>query len=309
MSDSLRDLLGSPLDDEPEGRGGVTAAVVMVGLVIAVGIAWVAMAGGDDRASPDAASGSSPSAPIVTTTMPPQLEPVDGEEQLLYHPTVLPAGLELCAAALGRPTTGDEYCDPDDSNRWIEVATPPSPVSGESIEGRPGFVLVGAAEPFAVGVPDVGLLVTGAGLELDQLVEVTASIPLADAMAWDTSGEDPIAGDIDDEFFSRLLGAAVGDLDVRRTPTQIDVYGPDLILSTSLPGDDAADDVRQMAAGLIRPVSISDERMLVVGDRPFHGSIAVWSQRGRFWSVRSDRDRDVLADQLAEVEAMIEVLG
>ena len=307
MSDSLRDLLGSPLDDEPEGRGGVTAAVVAVGLVIAVGIAWVAMAGGDDPARPNAASGSSPSAPIVAT--PPQLEPIDGEEQLLYHPTVLPAGLELCAAALGRPTTGDEYCDPDDPNRWIEVATPPSPVSGESIEGTPGFVLVGAAEPPAVGVPDVGLLVTGAGLELDQLVEVTASIPLADAMAWDTSGEDPIDGDIDDEFLSRLLGAAVGDLDIRRTPTQIDVYGPDLILSITLPGDDAADEVRLLAAGLIRPVSISDERMLVVGDRPFHGSIAVWNQRGRFWSVRSDYDRDVLADRLAEVEVMIAVLG
>lgn len=303
-------LLVSPLDDSEQTRRpfifGVVAAVVAAGLAVT---AWMLLSSTDDPASDSGETGAVAATVTVSTTASP-LVARETDEQLLYHPALLPAGMELCASSLGRPTTGDEFCDADDPSRLIEVSTPMIEVSGgEPIDGSPGLRLISAVEPYEIGANDVRIVATASGIGLDQLVEVVSTIPLVDPDVWVPPDEAPITEEISDDFIYQLLGAALGELDIRRTHGQIDVYGRDLNLYSAPTGPEAGGDIRLMAAGLVHPVSVSENRAFVVGGTEPQGSTAMWYQRGRYWQVTSARNWGVLLGQVPNMEAMIASLS
>lgn len=303
-----RSLLDSPLPPERSRRWWPIAALAAV--VVAAAVLWLlAVAISDDDQT---AVSSPPSSVATSTTAPlPELVAFTAEPPALYYPTVLPAGMELCAAALGQPLHGDEFCDPTDDARWIQIAlVPDGAPGGEPVEGIPGITVLGETPPeVGVNINEVtGFRLWAAGVSLDQLIEVAASLPISDPGILAGEDEPPVV--LDEGTLRSIVGRH--DAEVRGDPAGgWTVYAGDLMLYTAVFFPEASEGSREMVAGLVKPRLVSEQHGLVVGgsvvgDRsPGPRAQAVWIQGGRWWHLDGEGTIVAVATIATQMEAAI----
>ena len=116
-----KSLLSSPMPPRSE-RGGRLVWLVAVVVVVAVIVVWLVLADGDESAggAADTSTTATSTAKITATTLPALvLEAHSADPALLYYPTLLPEGWEVCRQ-LEDISRGDRFCDPDDDNVWLQ---------------------------------------------------------------------------------------------------------------------------------------------------------------------------------------------
>jgi hypothetical protein len=302
-------LLDSPLSKKP--RRWWPLILVVAGVVVAVMVWILAIVLAGDGSGDDAAP--TESAPSTTAVQP--LVAFSEDPHMLHHPTLLPAGMELCGASLGVSLAGDQFCDPDDEGRWIRVASivGGGAPGGTPVEGFPGVTVV------SEGRPEVGVNINGRagfrlwsqGVALDRLIEVAASLPINDPLVLAPSADElPVV--LDESTLAALIGRP--DATARRDANGgWTVLGGDLLLYTPrlVPGaTDFATD-REMVSQLASPRLVSPEHGLVVGGGPPNlpgvreGARAFWIQGGRWWDLQGAVSINTMVALASQMEAAI----
>ncbi|MEA3509972.1 MAG: hypothetical protein U9R51_00915, partial [Actinomycetota bacterium] len=121
-------------------------------------------------------------APPISTRV--TMEALKADPGLLYYPTLIPAGWELCRQ-IEDIDQGDRFCDPDDDEAWLQVAVKDSgvvPTDGAPfVSGSDTAVWLDHARFLEIATP-VGafqtLVVSSNALSDDDIVVVFESIPL-----------------------------------------------------------------------------------------------------------------------------------
>lgn len=303
-------LLVSPLDEEQPPRWPWFLSLAVAVLVV-VG-AWVLLSGGDPEPVAFGTTSTSLGESRESLSEPPQLVAFDADPAVLFYPTVLPEGMELCSVQLGNPVSiPDVLCDPDNPARWIklqllEQGTP----GGASIPNADGITEL-RRDPPSVGVVvgEGGITLEAEGISFDQLVAIAKRIPLAQPI--EHADEDTVT--LDEDGLSTVVGWTTSTADFRPNPGGAwDVYAPGLTLYTSpvfIEGED-----RSMALGLVRPLLVSKQHGMVVGGMTPGGryatdrSAATWIQGNRFWFVMYEGSPEDLSAKVLAMEQAIETL-
>ena len=327
MSDRFDEsLLESPIPPGKPGRGwlaGIGIVVVVVAGIAAVWFGFLADGGlpDEDDTSGGSAGTSIASNTVQTTPTVPALvlDSFVPEPPLLYYPTLLPEGWELCRQ-LEDKSKGDRFCDPDDdeSLSWLQVTVKDAGAvrldRGQSTGDPHGGVWLEKGDRIEVAYPSgqflVVVLATESDLTEDDVLAISESIPLVGGR--DTlygSYELPLdLGAVTDEQLAGLVSAIDPDPRIagrRAGEAQIFTSSGSVYVFF---GDGYT--VPDFGPTLSFPYLVAADRPLVVGESPSRGiAYAVWDQRGHSWRLETqDTAEDIttlaldLIDRIAALE-------
>jgi hypothetical protein len=291
------DLLTPPLPgDRRLRRWAWPAAIAVAVIFVAAAIGLSKVGPGTGAAIPTTTTAGT--AATTTTAPAVRLQPYAPDPALLYYPTVLPAGWELCRQ-LEDISKGDRFCAPDDDDNWLQVSVKDSyqvQLSGTSvpeISNAQWVTIVGQA---VLAVPsgqfEVTLIETPA-IPDDALVTIAQSIPLiGDRDALYADYELPIdLGAVPEAALADLLR----DLDaeprvVAERPGEAQVFAGNVSLAAFGSSTPALPD---LAATIPFPRLIGSDRPLVCGESPSRNrAYAIWDQRGFSWRLEGQLPLD-----------------
>ncbi len=301
MSDRFDEsLLESPIPPGRPGSGwlaGFGIAVVVVAGIAAVWFGFLADGGlpdEDDTSVGSAGTSISDNTVQSTSTVPALLlDSFAPEPPLLYYPTLLPDGWELCRQ-LEDKSKGDRFCDPDDdeSSSWLQVTVRDAGAvrlgQGQSTGGPHGGIWLENGDRIEVaynaGQFLVVVVATEGDLTEDDVLAISESIPLVGGR--DTlygSYELPLdLGAVTDEQLAGLVSAIDPDPRIagrRAGEAQIFTSSGSVYVFF---GDGYT--VPDFGPTLSFPYLVAADRPLVVGESPSRGiAYAVWDQRGHGW--------------------------
>lgn len=227
-------------------------------------------------------------APPISTRV--TMETLETDPELLYYPTLIPAGWELCRQ-IEDIAQGDRFCAADDDQAWLQVAVKDSgvvPTDGAPfVSGSNTAVWLDHARFLEIANP-VGtfqtLVVSSNALSDDDIVAVFESIPLvANRAALYGSYEVPLDLDaVSDGQLADLLTQYDSDPQVAgRRWGEAQVHTPTVSLQLFY-GDGLT--VPDFATTLAMPRLIDADRPIVVGESPTRNrTYAIWDQRGYGW--------------------------
>ncbi len=324
MSDRFDEsLLQSPLPDPRPGRGRAIGLATVIAAVIGLAAIWFGLLADGDGADvddPPGSSGPSTSSPGRTTSTIPAVElgSFAPDPALLYYPTVLPEGWEVCRQ-LEDKSKGDRFCDPDEesSSLWLQIAVKDADTvrldRGQSTGDPHGGVWLENDERIEVAYQAGQFLVvvvsTESDLTADDVLVISDSIPLVGAR--DTLyGAYELPLDLDavtDEQLAELVSEIDSDPRIagRRTG-EAQIFMSDGSLSLFF-GDGYT--VPDYGPTLPLPYLGAADRPLVVGESLSRGiAYAVWDQRGFGWRLETQgtaTDIEAVAiDLIARIAAL-----
>lgn len=287
---SFDELLTSPVHDTDRSRRRAwwLGAVFVVLVAAVVSIVALNGPGETERAS---TATSQPSGELTTLSVdaPMSLEPYDAEPALLYYPTVLPEGWDLCRQ-LEDISKGDRFCAPNDDDTWLQIAVKDHGevrLTGTPVRDIPNAQWVTVVGETVLAVPSGEfqvVLVEGSGIPNTDVVAIAETIPLiGDRDALYADYEVPLD-------LQAVPGDALGDLlstvdpeprVAGRRTGEAQVYAETVSLSVFTGGGPTLPD---FAATIPLPRLVPADRPLVVGESPSRSrSYAFWDQRGFSW--------------------------
>jgi len=309
-------LFESPLPDTARRRRGPVVATVMLVVVVIVSIVRL-VSDSDGGTSPQGeantvtsttASGTAPVSTISALT----LVEFSPDQALLYYPTMLPDGWDLCRQ-LDDVSQGDRFCDPDAADSiWLQVAlkdagtirSERSVATGDPHGGR----WLDAADQRTIIYPAgqfLALVVSTVedGLAPEHLLAVADSIPLvADREALYGTYEVPLdLAIITDEQLASLVASVDSDPRVvanrNGADAQVFMETGSLLLFY---GDGFT--TPDFGPSLPLPRLIEADRPVVVGESPSRGrGFAVWDQRGYGWRLETNGTADTATDLALDI--------
>jgi hypothetical protein len=286
-------------------------AVVLATAIVAIGIVWLVSVSEDDTATQGGASTAAPTtgggiAPVSTIPAV-TLVAFSADLALLYYPTMLPDGWDLCRQ-LEDVSQGDRFCDPDDEESgWVQVAlkdtgtirSDRSVATGDPHGGR----WLDAGDQRTVAYPSGQFLVLVVstvedGLVPDDLLAVADSIPLvANRSALHGTYEMPLDFEtVTDEQLAGLVASIDSDPRVvanrNGADAQVFMETGSLLLFY---GDGFT--TPDFGPNLPLPRLIEADRPVVVGESQSRGrGFAVWDQRGFGWRLETNGTADTATE-------------
>ena len=291
-----KSLLESPYEDRDRSSpSAMLIGSIVFGLIIVAGVgAAFVFRGGGSAEGADAGVSSTNTSPTTTVedTVAVVLGPVETDEQILYHPTILPTGWSACDVSENR-ASADKFCGEDDS-AWVSVKLV-NPGTVSRSKGVSAGVFSGLwlsdSDPRELFFPTsehAATIVQARGLTIDNLLEIASSIPyVGEAASLVPDYELPLAFEtLTEEHFSGLF-AMIGDepnVDLERF--NVTVAGENAALTGfRLRGYWTPD----AAVEIPLPRLVPADRPLVVGVSPDRGrGYAVWDQGGFGWRLEGN---------------------
>ncbi len=291
-----KSLLESPYEDRKRSSASpLVIATIVFGLFIVAGVGAAFLFGGSG--SPQASETDVPGTnPTTTTTRLDTAEvvlgPVEADEQILYHPTILPIGWSACDLSENR-ASADKFCAEDDS-AWVSVkVVDPGTVSRSNGVSAGVFsgLWLSDSDPMELFFPTsehAATIVQARGLTIEKLLEIASSIPyVGDAASLVPDYELPLAFEtLTEDHFSGLF-ATIGDQPkVNLERFNVTVAGENAVLTGfRLRGYWTPD----AAVEIPLPRLVAADRPLVVGVSPERGrGYAVWDQGGFGWRLEGN---------------------
>ncbi|MBT8212510.1 MAG: hypothetical protein KJN71_05120 [Acidimicrobiia bacterium] len=309
-------LLTSPLPERdlrpnmPLRALGVVAIAVLVG-----GLSWWVLSGDGSAGSAVPTTTDESIASTSSTVASVQLEVVAPDPPVLYHPTLLPAGWELCRA-LDDSAVGDRFCDPNDSASWVQVSLEGAGLVGLDAPNPTGDdhggVWLDQGDYNEVGYlrAFVYVVVANRGtIPPDTLLEVAASIPMV-ASFDDLYGRYEVPLDLSsvtDDQLVALLSGIEGEATVVRRPGEAQVFKPRLFLYAFW-GDGLV--VPDFPASIPQPRLVAGDRPILVGETTNgQRGYALWDQGGYGWRIEGQINADEAAMLAVETIGSISQLA
>jgi hypothetical protein len=297
MADQFdKSLLESPYEDRHRSSPSpLVIGTIVFGLVIVVGVgaAFVFRGGGASQAGEvDVPGSKTASTTTLDDTVEIVLGPVAADEQILYHPTILPTGWSACDVSENR-ASADKFCAEDDS-AWVSVKlVDPGTVSRS--KGVSAGVFSGLwlsdSDPMELFFPTsehAATIVQARGLTIEHLLEIASSIPyVGDAASLVPDYELPLAFEtLTEEHFSGVFESIGDQPKVNLERFNVTVAGENAVLTGfRLRGYWTPD----AAVEIPLPRLVLADRPLVVGVSPDRGrGYAVWDQGGFGWRLEGN---------------------
>jgi len=325
MPDRLDEsLFESPIPDVARPRRGPVVVLVVIAAVVVVAIVSWFVSGSDDRSTSASEAGTAPvttggGTETVTTLPAVTLVEFSPDLALLYYPTMLPDGWDVCRQ-LEDISQGDRFCDPDgDETGWVQVALKSSnairldqttavgdPHNGRWLDPGDQRAVVYPAGRFQYLVAST----SEDGLLPHDLLAVADSIPMvADRGALYGTYEVPLDfAAITDEQLAALVASVDSDprVIVNRNGLDAQVFMATGSLSLFYGDGFTAPD---FGPGLPLPRLIDAARPVVVGESPSQGrAYAVWDQRGFGWRLETNGTADTAAELASNIIELIAAL-
>lgn len=296
MSDRIDEsLLESPLPPPRQRSRWLVwlAAVVLIGVVA---VALLSTVGAQDNASPgddtstsEPVDGSTAVTTVVSTVMLVEFTP---EPALVYYPTLLPRGWQVCRQ-IEDVANGDRFCNPEDPSGYIQVAVKGTDLvhfdRGQPTGDSHGGVWLDQGDrlevAYVVGASSAVIVTAdGTGITKSDLLAVADTIPLVGRRRLlHGSYELPIdLSGTTDEQLAGLLTPLDPDARVTgRRPGEAQIFASEVVLSLFW-GDGLV--VPDFAASVPYPRLVPAARPLIAGESPTRRrSYAIWDQGGYGW--------------------------
>lgn len=288
----------------------IAAAAAAAVVAVFVPVAWLGAQIGDDMAN------SSPPVTVASTPIPVApvvLVPFEPDPAVLTLPAVVPEGMQVCEE---EPLV---LCDPGDGSRSITITHHNEMLRGTSSAGVDGIRrMPGEDLAMAIWFPQSALIYDAEGIPSHQLVSIVSSVPLASNDAIVVPDEPPLTEPLPRQFVAELVGVPEEAVDDHGGGTW-GVNTGDIVFGYS-PVDKSWQDVRatieirELAAALKDPTSLSQDRTLVAGYLPGFDKkpgeyTARWFQRGIDWWIwvdefRGDGSTVTIDEFVVQVRAM-----
>lgn len=309
VTSPIERLLAEDMDEEESSpwwlAGGLAVALFMTGVVVW----WVFFSGsGEEPVSEE------PVAAVTTTTTLTRVDlvPFETDPLILAMPRTLPRGMGLCADDTAT------FCDPNDPSRTITITHQDEMLRDTSSAGSRGIRRLPSDDlTMAIAFPGSALIFEANGIPPNQLVAIISSVPLASNDSINVPDEPQLNELLERDFIAEHLGISealvkdrgqgnwgVNTKDITFTYIPIDAFSGGSV--------EGIGGFRESAARLQDPVSVSEDRTLVVGFDPRLGEVgqyvAQWIQRKTMWFLRMDESivsADEFLDRIVDLESAI----
>lgn len=250
------------------------------------------------------------SEPAAATVPAAELVAVSPDPAYLFHPTVLPAGMDLCAPPTGRSA---EFCGDRPgvgvAVRLRELA-PQDASAGSAVTEWPEARWIDGTQTATLGVAIEGVMelrVTATGIAETQIIDIARSIPLLGDTAWARVDRDRAldpSGAIPARAAATILGVDPEDVHDGASGWVPRTNPESLRLLV-----DESPSLLSYAATMLFPRILDDLDVVAVGGTGT-GSLEdvsriSWTQRGLVWTLEARRPIDRLAEQVATAVEVI----
>lgn len=303
-------LLKPVHDDEDRLSRWEILAVVVAGLAVVGVIGWVWWQATGRETNPETIDFVEPFEAVV------RLEALEAEQPVVFWPTVVPAGWEVCSQSAD-PAAPDRICDPEGEG-WMQLSLR----FGEAVGGRPsgpvrGSSLLADGDRVVVEVAlgNSTLKVVSNDLPIGTLGDIVRSIPLAghpDAFKPIEEARIDLFGVNEQDVRTMLLGTA-GSLRISWGDAGFTATGEHARLGVYdeywLPPEISEPKTLDRRVFAVEYPQLFDlGRPVIIGQSPHFGfgqSRAMWDQGGYSWSLESARTVDDMKVYVMEVIAAI----